>query len=276
MGNQHPDFSAIGANGSDILPTTQQVDCLVEFLNFADADQSAYFAAIDSRQVPVLYSIVDTAEAAAGETFFNDRCSGCHDLAFVLDYLTGDGKFSELAHKARWGSPDTAMTRASMGDPTSQNVADLLLYLQREGGTGFAVNSGLTGTWWGGESRSGEGFLLDFGTVGKSLTLFGSFYTYDNLGNQVWLTAQSTAINGTEVTVAVFITNGAMWGADFDPADVILVAWGTGTFIFQNCTSGSVSLVPNGDMQALGFTDLTYPLSRDALESAIACPTPAP
>ena len=35
---------------------------LVEFLNFMDADRSAYFADIDPDQNPVLYRMVDTAE----------------------------------------------------------------------------------------------------------------------------------------------------------------------------------------------------------------------
>ena len=137
LGNQHPDFSVDG-------PTDMQIDCLVEFLNFADADSSVYFADINPEQNPVLYTIVDTADAAAGETFFNSSCAGCHDLQFALDYLTGDGKFSEFAHKVRWGAPDTSMSRSAKGNPTAQNVADAMLYLQQQGGTGFALNPGLT------------------------------------------------------------------------------------------------------------------------------------
>jgi hypothetical protein len=266
LGNQHPDLSVDG-------PSQDQVDCLVEFLNFADGDPGIYFADIDPSQNPVLYTIVDTADAAAGETFFNDTCVGCHTLQFTLDYLADDGKFSELAHKGRWGSPDTAMTRSSMGDPTAQNIADMLLYLQQEGGTGFAANPGLSGTWWN-SARAGEGFVLEFGLSNGELTMFASFYTYDNMGNQVWLTAQSTAISGTEVTVNVFITNGPMWGDAFDPDDVVLTPWGTGTFTFTSCTAGSVALMPSDDMEAMGFTDLMYGVTRDLLTPLIACPTP--
>jgi hypothetical protein len=94
------------------------------------------------------------------------------------------------------------------------------------------------------------------------------------MGNQMWLTAQSTAINGSVVTVNVFVTNGPMWGDDYDPADLNLIPWGTGSFTFPGCSEGSVSLMPNGDMQAIGFTDLMYGLTRDILVSGIACPTP--
>jgi hypothetical protein len=149
----------------------------------------------------------------------------------------------------------------------------VMLWLQEQGGTGFVLNSGLTGTWWD-ATRSGEGFILDFGVPGDVLTLFGSFYTFDDMGNQVWLTTQSTAINGTVATVDVFITNGAMWGADFVPADVVRTLWGTGTFSFPGCAAGTVSLMPNAEMMAMGYADLTYGLTRDAIISGIACPTP--
>jgi len=287
LGNQHPDFSADGANAGDTVLTPEQLGCLVEFLNFEDADASAYFSNITPSVKPVLYTIVDTADAVAGETFYGDNCAGCHgadpsqeaapfalpDGGSILDYLDGDGKFSELAHKTRWGIPDEVMTRDAMSSPSSADIANLLLWLQQEGGTGFAVNPGLTGTWWN-SARSGEGFVLDFGFSNGVLTLFGSFYTYDSMGTQMWLTAQSTAINGSVVTVDVFVTNGPSWGAGFDPADVNLIPWGTGTFTFTGCSAGSVSLMPNGDMQALGFTDLMYDLTRDAIISGIACPTP--
>jgi len=273
LGNQHPDFSVGGI-------TQAQMDCLAEFLNFADGDPALYFADIDPGQNPVLYTMVDSANWLAGEVFFESSCEGCHTLEFVLDYLEGDGKFSELAHKARWGSPDISMTRDAMGDPTAKNIADLLFYLQDVGATGFSVNPGLTGTWWN-AARSGEGFLLEFadqpGQPGV-LTMFASFYTYDNMGNQAWLTAQPMEPDlsgvGTTVDVTWVITDGAMWGADFNKDDVNRTEWGTGSLVFDSCSNGSVSLMPNQAMIDMGFTDLTYDLTRDLLDSEIACPTP--
>ena len=269
LGNQHPDLSVDG-------PTEIQVGCLVEFLNFADADAGVYFSNVNPGQDPVLYTIVDTADAAAGETFFNNTCVGCHNLQFALDYLADDGKFSEFAHKVRWGAPDTSMSRSAMGNPTAQNVADAMLYLQQQGGTGFALNPGLTGTWWGGADRDGEGFLLEFGNSNDVLTLFASFYTSDNMGDQAWLVALPTAgleDGSNSVEVTVYQVTGPMWGADFDPDDRVTSTWGTGTFTFESCTSGSVALMPGDDAQAAGYTDLSYALTRDLLVSGIACPT---
>lgn len=139
----------------------------------------------------------------------------------------------------------------------------------------FGLDGGLTGTWWN-AARSGEGFVLQFGYVPgtTNLTLFASFYTYDNMGNQAWLVALPTSISGTAVNVDVYITSGRMWGNDFDPNDGTTTQWGTGTFTFPTCTSGSVSLVPNANAQALGYSNLSYQLTReDFLGTATACPS---
>ena len=268
LGNQHPDFTGGGM-------TQDQVDCLTEFLNFADGDPAKYFADINPSQDPVLYTMVDTASYLAGEVFFEGSCEGCHDLDFVLDYLDGDGKFSELAHKTRWGSADTIMTRQDMGDPTSENIGDLLYFLQVEGETGLAVNPGLTGAWYD-ATRSGEGWVLEVGyDVNGEMFMFASFYTYDGQGAQVYLLAEAGAasIDGEAATAAVYYTDGAMWGADFNPADVIRTPWGTGTLTFPTCGEGNVVLTPDADAIALGYTELTTTITR-VLDPGITCPTP--
>ncbi len=138
------------------------------------------------------------------------------------------------------------------------------------------LNPGLTGTWWNAD-RAGEGFVLEFGLSNGVLTLFASFYTYDSEGNQAWLTVQPSApglaTSGTTAAVDVFITDGPMWGDDFDTADVNLTQWGTGTFTFSSCGAASVTLTPNQAMIDMGYTAQTFALTRDLLESGIQCPT---
>ncbi len=138
----------------------------------------------------------------------------------------------------------------------------------------IGLNSGLTGTWWNAD-RAGEGFVMEFGGAPATgaLTLFVSFYTYDSEGNQVWLVGNGPAPSGTSITLNVLLTDGAMWGADFDSADVNSTDWGEATFDFPTCSSGSVSLVPNDAMVAAGYSDLSYELTRDLLDSGIQCPT---
>jgi mono/diheme cytochrome c family protein len=278
LGNQHPDYT----NGA---LTQDQVGCLVEFLNTPDADPAAYFSKIDPSQNPVLYAIVDTANASAGESYYNTSCADCHgDPAGaspvgspeggILAYLDGDGKFSEFAHKVRWGIPNTTMTRTAMGSPDATDVADMMLWLQQLGGDGFAINPGLSGNWWGGLSRSGEGFLIDVAINFNGDTIIVvSFYTYDSAGNQVWLIGNAP-INGNTAEIALLMPEGAKWGAAYNPDDSDEIPWGTGTFSFTSCGAGHIALVPNEVMLNNGFTSIEYDINRDILMPGIKCPTP--
>ena len=265
LGNQHPDFTAEGI-------TQDQINCLVEFLNFEDGDPSVYFTEIDPSQNPVLYTMPDTSSDLVGEIVYESSCEDCHTLEFLVTYLEGDGKFSEMAHKARWGIPDTEMTRRAMDDPTADQITNLLFFLQNLGETGFGVNPGLTGTWYD-AARAGEGWLLEVGNIAGAKFMFASFYTYDSLGNPVYLLAESTAIDGNSAEMVVYMTEGAMWGPDFNPDDVARPLWGTATFTFPACAGATVELMANDEMKAQGFTDTTTDLTR-LLESGIACPTP--
>jgi len=138
----------------------------------------------------------------------------------------------------------------------------------------IGLDPGLTGAWYD-ETRSGEGWVLEVGyNASGAMFMFASFYTYDGLGGQVYLLAEAgaAAISGTTATAAVYYTDGAMWGADFNPADVIRTPWGTGTLTFPTCGEGNVVLTPDADAIALGYTELTTTITR-ALDPGIACPT---
>jgi hypothetical protein len=279
LGNQHPDFSTGGANAL----TQEQADCLVEFLNFADAGWDAYFDAIYPNANPVLYMIRADADAARGETRYNDVCFDCHGDPSevgdpfpiegdegILDFLADTPHFSEFYNKARWGHPDSVMTRDALGDPTALDVADVMLYLQELGGTGFALDPGLSGTWWN-PANDGEGFLLEVGYAGENKFLYASFYTYGPDGEQTWLVAALTSEEGSTGNVAVYIPAGGTWG---DPSGADTgVEWGTGTFTFPNCSSGSFSFTPNMAMMDMGFTAISYDLER-VLTAGMECPTP--
>jgi hypothetical protein len=187
------------------------------------------------------------------------------DGGFVA--LDGDGKAAVTLDFACQRCHETA------------SLAELAKYAKNfhddKGLEDVGVDPGLTGTWWN-AARSGEGFVLQFGYVPgtTTLTLFASFYTYDDQGNQTWLVALPSSISGTTVNVDVYITSGRMWGDAFDPDDGATSVWGTGTFTFPTCTSGTVSLMPNADALAAGFSNLSYALTRDDfLGTATACPT---
>ena len=137
----------------------------------------------------------------------------------------------------------------------------------------IGLNPGLTGNWWGGPDRLGEGFLLEVAESNGVLTLIGSFYTYDTIGNQIWLIAVGPANTGMTTDVTFYINDGQKWGDAFDPNDVNQVEFGTGTFTFPACDVGSVSITPNLVYMALGYTAVSYDLSRDITDYQIACPS---
>jgi hypothetical protein len=167
------------------------------------------------------------------------------------------------------------MSREAMGSPAASDVANMMLYLQEFGATGFAINPGLSGNWWGGNTRDGEGFLIDVANNGDGVTfLVVSFYTYDSIGNQAWLMGAGP-INGNVAQIDLVMPEGAMWGAAYNPADHVETPWGTGSFSFSSCAAGRILLTPNQDMQNNGFTNLEYGISRDLLIPGIKCPTPA-
>jgi len=72
--------------------------------------------------------------------------------------------------------------------------------------------------------------------------------------------------------MVVYMTEGAMWGDDFNESDVMRPLWGTATFTFPTCGGGTVELKANDDMKALGFSDQTTQLTR-LLDSGTSCPT---
>lgn len=174
----------------------------------------------------------------------------------MLAYLEQDGKYSEFVHKARWGVPDTIMTRSTIGTPDSQDMLDVMLYLQELVGSDFVVTSGISGTWYEPE-RSGEGFMID---VSKDGVVAVSFYTYDTLGKQMWLVGPGM-LNGDSFEVEFELTEGAVYGSGFDPLDVNRYPWGTGKFTFSSCYSGTVEIIPNVNYSAVFETQTIY-LSR--------------
>ncbi|MEQ1637737.1 MAG: c-type cytochrome [Methylococcales bacterium] len=139
LGNQHPDYTG--------LLTEKQVSCLVEFLNSPESQPSSVFKRLIPAANPVVYQLVDTADANAGKLYYEAKCTECHGLpdddqsntvaglpkGGLIAYLKEDGKFSEFAHKAYFGIPDTTMTRRKIGNPTLQDVANVMKYLQEFG-----------------------------------------------------------------------------------------------------------------------------------------------
>jgi mono/diheme cytochrome c family protein len=130
----HPDYNGI--------LTPEQAADLAAYLNFRDGKFDA-IGTVDNAANPAGYNVPFGDETTGGE-FYSSNCVGCHgqpedDSAMfpaggpaggILQFFEGDGKPSELAHKVRWGEAGSIMTRSSMGNPTSQDIANLMRYLQ--------------------------------------------------------------------------------------------------------------------------------------------------
>jgi hypothetical protein len=129
--------------------------------------------------------------------------------------------------------------------------------------TGFNIVPGTTGSYYD-MARDGEGYNFEvLGTPGDYL-LYSYFYTYDDTGNQMWVTGTGP-VNGGTAVVEMLVTSGAVYGDDFDPDDVIREDWGTMTFTFSSCTRGSVDTVSTMGNSTVDFERLTY-------VAGLACP----
>jgi len=135
------------------------------------------------------------------------------------------------------------------------------------------MNAGINGNWYGGPERNFEGFQLEVAAQNDGLVLVVSFYTYDTMGNQIWLFGVGP-VDGDTAEVDVFVYDGPTWGEGFNSADANEQPWGTGVFTASSCGSVSMMLSPNTDAQALGFTELAYDLVR-VTTPAMPCPSVA-
>ena len=111
--------------------------------------------------------------------------------------------------------------------------------------------------------RVGEGFLLEIS--GDPPTIVLTWYTYapDGSGAQIFLVGAAQIMNNQAVVLMV-ITNGAMFGDNFNAGDVVNTDWGTVTITFVSCTRAIVQYsgtLPDYGNGVLTQTRLTPPLT---------------
>ena len=94
----------------------------------------------------------------------------------------------------------------------------------------------ITGSWFD-LTHDGEGYVIEI--LDSSMALI-YWFSYDTNGNQAWF-FETGVINGNTITVTdAQITNGGIFGSAFDPDDVDKTTWGSFTFTFNDCGSGTV------------------------------------
>ena len=164
----------------------------------------------------------------------------CNDGGGYIDDLSADERFT-------WADLSKADGLSCSGGPSE-----------------FAIAPGITGSWFD-LAREGEGF--DIAIIGSTLApqLLAYFYTYDDTGNQMWLTGVAD-VDGDTAVVPMTVTSGAVFGPGFDPDDVIREDWGTITFMFSSCNAGSVEYVSND------FGSGVFDIIRLTSISGLRCP----
>lgn len=149
--------------------------------------------------------------------------------------------------------------RNSIGFP--HNTTDSVEAFRFEGET-FNIDAGLNGNWWNGPPRDGEGAQVEVADAGDGELVFVvTVYSYAPQGGQIFLIGVGFPVGDT-VQVQMFITSGGMWGVDFDPEQTPQTPWGSGVFRANSCQSISMTLTPNAEFMAMGYTVLSYDLIR--------------
>lgn len=98
-------------------------------------------------------------------------------------------------------------------------------------GTPAAANAHRSGGFYA-PDRSGEGIFVQWLSDGRVAFVF---YTFDNEGNPFWMINSDTVVNGDTVTATMVYAEGkTKFGANFNPAEVNLVPWGTITLTYSD------------------------------------------
>jgi len=129
----------------------------------------------------------------------------------------------------------------------------------------FSITSGLSGLWYN-QAQSGHGFDIQFPGNGVALAVW---YTFDNVGNNVWIIGQGT-YSGNKATLSAYTTTGGFFPPNFptDPNKISRTQWGTLTFTFSDCNNTVAAWVP----LVAGYVSGTMPLTRLSGIGGLSCP----
>ena len=123
----------------------------------------------------------------------------------------------------------------------------------------------ITGSWYL-DARDGEGYNIEI--IGSELDpqVLAYFYTYDDDGNQMWVTGVGPA-NGDTAIVPVEVFSGPVYGDAYDKGDLDREDWGTLTFTFTTKDTGSVVRA-----STIGFGTTTEDIIRLTSAVGLECP----
>jgi hypothetical protein len=119
--------------------------------------------------------------------------------------------------------------------------------------SGMAITSGHGGHWYD-PARNGEGWVLELLDDDAALLYW---FTYDEQGNQRWLTANGHIVmdgDGERIDFpTLVVTRGGRFGPDFDPADVERLPVGEASLRFSGCDEATFTYEAFGQSQTLAL-----------------------
>lgn len=105
----------------------------------------------------------------------------------------------------------------------------------------LSIGPSFSGSWYAPE-RNGEGFTLQILDNGMAHALWFTYPPAGATAQQAWIYASGGIIEGDTIRfTSAYTTRGPRFGAQYDPAALQLIPWGTIEFRFTGCNGGQVS-----------------------------------
>ena len=185
--------------------------------------------------IPEAASIISKG-ASFGPDFDPERVSRRPWGKFVLSFSGCDAGmmyYTSLDPDYGHGSLDLARLTQIGGQNCANEEGQVAIPLAKEDSS---LSPAYSGAWYDPE-HDGEGWLLEVLANGQALL---AWFSYDPHGNQAWF-LNTGVIEGNSISFDLTVPSGTDFGPTFDPQAVNRPAWGTATFTFEDCNSGSMS-----------------------------------
>lgn len=121
----------------------------------------------------------------------------------------------------------------------------------------ISISGKYSGSWYD-PSHDGEGFVIEIIENNAAVVYW---YTYDQSGNQIWVTGVGSYAGSTITVDDAIFTTGGIFGPNFDPNSVDRQPWGNLTLQFTSCNSGTVQYdstagFGSGNLQLIRLTSI--------------------
>ncbi|HFD11335.1 MAG TPA: hypothetical protein ENJ32_02530 [Crenotrichaceae bacterium] len=95
----------------------------------------------------------------------------------------------------------------------------------------------ISGSWYD-PSHNGEGYVIQILENNQAIVYW---YTYDQSGNQTWITGIGQVQGHKIIVDDTIFTEGGIFGSGFNPDSVLRKDWGSISFDFSSCNTGVAS-----------------------------------